>query len=262
MDLSPLEGTFGPAAIAIVAALVAVLVASGWLGRNRFVRLLKAVRQNPRALDRFYRRTIVSTWIIGLVVPVVLLLEPDLSPADVGLRWPAGDGLDYVVALLLVSTIVFGGLRRRRLIQSGRWADAGRSPMMALLPRTPTQRRLAVGISVTAGVVEEAIFRGLLIASAVAILRVPVEVAALLTLILFAWGHQYQGRAGMLGAGLLGVMFTGLYLISGSILLPAILHTTQDLVALLTIPVDKSGDAAPLRGDAAPPHSDATAQDA
>jgi membrane protease YdiL (CAAX protease family) len=190
-------------------------------------------------------------------VPAVLLLEPELNPADLGLRWPAGDGLDYLIALFLVTVIVFGGLRRRRLIQSGRWTEVGRSPVLVLLPRTPAQRWLAVGISVTAGVVEEAVFRGLLIASAAGILGVPVEFAALLTLALFAWGHQYQGRAGLLGAGILGVMFTGLYLISGSILLPVIVHTTQDLVALLMIPAPKSGGAAPLRGDAAPPRNGA-----
>jgi len=262
MDLSPLEGTFGKVATALVALLATVLVVSGWLSRGRFAKLFQAVQRNPRALDRFYRRTIVSSWIVGLVVPAVLLLEPDLAPADVGLRWPAGEGLDYAVALFLVAMIVFGGWRRRRFLLSGRWLGVPRSPMMVLLPRTPAQRRLAVGVSVTAGVVEEAIFRGLLIASGVAILRVPVEVAALLTLVLFAWGHQYQGRAGLLGAGLLGVMFTGLYLVSGSILLPAIVHTTQDLVALLMIPPTAGGDAAPLRGDAAPPHSDATTQDA
>jgi hypothetical protein len=110
MDLPPLEGTFGPAATAVVGLLVAVLVASGRLGRLRFARLLKAVKEDPRALDRFYRRTMVSTWIVGLVVPAVLLLEPGLAPADVGLRWPAGGGVDYLLALFLGSMLVFGGL--------------------------------------------------------------------------------------------------------------------------------------------------------
>ena len=261
MDLSPLEGTFSPAATAVVALLTAVLIASGWLGRSRFAKLLQAVRRDPQALDRFYRRSMVATWTMGLVVPLMLLIEPDLTPADVGLRRPAGGGLDYALALFLVAVMVIGGLRRRRFILSGRWPGVYRSPMMVLLPHTPTQRRLAAGISVTAGVVEEAIFRGLLIASSVAIFRVPVEVAALLTLILFAWGHQYQGRAGLVGAGLLGVLFTALYLISGSILLPAIVHTTQNLVSLLLVPPppteDEGEGAAPSRGDASPPRSPA-----
>ena len=258
MDLSPLDGKFGPVATVLVALLVAVLVAGGRLSRNRFARLLKAVGQDPRALDRFYRRTIISTWTVGLVVPAVLLLEPDLDPADLGLGRPAAAfGLDYIMAAFLLIVLVFGGLRRRRLILSGRWPDAYRSPMMALLPRTPAQRRLAAGVSVTAGVVEEAIFRGLLITSASTILGVPVEFAALMTLVLFAWGHQYQGRAGVAGAGLLGVMFTGLYLISGSILLPAIRPPAQDLVGRLLIPQNAGGGgAAPFWVDAAPPRQE------
>jgi uncharacterized protein len=241
MDLSHLEGTFGAAATVVVALLVAVLVAAGWLGRSRFAKLLKAVRQDPRALDRFYRRSMVATWTMGLTVPLVLVVEPDLAPADVGLRWPAGGGLDYILALVLVAAMVFGGVRRRRFILSGRWPEVYRNRVMVLLPRTPAQRRLAVGISVTAGVVEEAVFRGLLIASVVAIFGVPVGVAALLTLALFAWGHQYQGGTGLVGAGLLGVAFTGLYIISGSILLPVLVHTTQDLVSLLLIPPPPEG---------------------
>lgn len=236
MDLSHLQGAFGLDASLLVALVVAILAASGWLSRRRFAGLLAALRRDPRALNRFYRRSIVSTWILGLSVPLVLLFEPGPTPADLGLRWPAGDGLDYALALLVLITLIIGGLRRRRFILSGRWPDAARNPVMALLPRTPAQRLLAAGISVTAGVVEEALFRGLLIAAGVGILGVPVEVAAIPALALFVWGHQYQGTAGLLGAGFLGLMFTGIYLISGSILLPVILHTAQDLVALLLTP--------------------------
>jgi len=236
MDLSHLQGTFGLDASLLVALIVVTLAGSGWLSRGRFAKLLVALRQDPRALDRFYSRSMVAAWILGLSVPLVLLFEPGPTPADVGLRWPAGGGLDYALALLVLIMLVVGGLRRRRFILSGRWPDAARNPVMALLPRTPAQRLLAVGISVTAGVVEEAIFRGLLIAAGVGILGVPVEVAAVPALALFVWGHQYQGGAGLLGAGILGLMFTGVYLISGSILLPVILHTAQDLVALLLVP--------------------------
>lgn len=255
-----LEGTFGLDAGLLAGLVVATLAAGAWTGRRRFATLLAAVRRDPRALDRFYVRSMVASWILGLSVPLVLLFEPGPTPADLGLRWPAGHGIDYLVALLLLAILLVGGVRRRRFILSGRWPEAYRSPMMALLPRTPAQRRLAVGISVTAGVVEEAIFRGLLIASAASILGVPIELAAVLSLALFTWGHLYQGAAGMLGAGLLGGLFTLVYLISGSLLLPVVLHVAQDLVALLLIPSPgaKGDDAAPLRRDAAPSRSEQT----
>jgi hypothetical protein len=51
----------------------------------------------------------------------------------------------------------------------------------------------------------------------------------------------------MIGAGLLGLMFTGVYLISGSLLLPIILHTAQDLVALLLARPGSPQEAPPKR---------------
>jgi membrane protease YdiL (CAAX protease family) len=75
----------------------------------------------------------------------------------------------------------------------------------------------------------------LLIAAGVA-LGLPVYLAAALSLALFGWGHVYQGRAGVIGAITLGLVFTLLYLITGSLLFPIILHIGQDIVAFLLTP--------------------------
>jgi len=210
MSLSHLDGAFGWPATAVVAILVAFLVLGGWLSRRRFAGLVRRIEREPGALDGFYRRIIATTWVLGLCVPLVLLIEPALTPADVGLRWPAGDGIDYAVALFLLFVIVLGGLRRRRQIQGGRLVAGGQ--LLVLLPRTASQRRLAALLSVTAGVVEEAVFRGLFIAAGVGVLGLPLSVSALLSIALFTWGHLYQGFGGMLGAAVLGVLFTSLYI--------------------------------------------------
>lgn len=235
MRLSHLEGTFLWPATAVVLLLVAYLLVGGWVSRRRFGRLIRVLESQPHALDGFYRRTIVLTWFSGLSVPLVMLLEPEVTPADLGLGRYAGEGIDLVVGAILLLGIVYGGVRLRQSVRSGRTTPPRRR-FTAMLPRTAAQRRLAVLVALTAGVVEEVLFRGLLITAGVGILGVPVAVAALLSLLLFIWGHQYQGRAGMFGAGLLGAVFTGFYLISGSLLVPIVLHATQDLVALLLTP--------------------------
>jgi membrane protease YdiL (CAAX protease family) len=220
-----------PAAI-IIGILFAILLVNAWLGRRRFARWLALRRQNPRVLTTFYLRLIAGTWALGLAVPITLLVSPRLDPAELGWRWPQDQGLGYALAgfLLVVMALSVRGQRRR----------AGRAlvpeHVALLLPTTTTQRWLAAGLSVSAGVVEEAIFRGLLIAAGVALLGISALTAGLLSLALFSWGHVYQGRAGVIGSAVLGLLFTLLYLITGSLLLPIILHIGQDLAAFLLTP--------------------------
>ena len=60
-------------------------------------------------------------------------------------------------------------------------------------------------LAVTAGVCEEIVFRGLLIAVGVHVLGLPLPVAAGLALALFAIGHLYQGPRGMIAVTLFGL---------------------------------------------------------
>jgi membrane protease YdiL (CAAX protease family) len=221
-----------PTAI-VLAILVAFLVANAWLGRRRFARWLALREGNPAALDAFYLRLIVGTWVLGLSVPLTLLVSPELSPADIGLRWPEPTVVGYGLAAYTGAVLYWGARGRRRRLMSGR-VDLP-SHIRAILPVTTKQRWLVVGLSFTAGIVEEAVFRGLLIAGGVA-LGLSVYAAAALSLVLFAWGHVYQGRAGVIGALTFGFVFTALFLITGSLLFPIILHVAQDIVAFLLTP--------------------------
>jgi membrane protease YdiL (CAAX protease family) len=222
-----------PAAI-VIGLLVAVLLVNAWLGRRRFARWLALRRQDPRVLTTFYLRLMGGTWALGLAVPITLLVSPRLDPAALGWRWPEDQGLGYALAGYLLVLIALGVRGQRRRQRAGRLRV--RENVSLLLPTTTTQRWLAAGLSLSAGVVEEAIFRGLLITAGVALLGLPALAAGALSLALFSWGHVYQGRAGVIGSAVLGALFTLLYLMTGSLLLPIILHIGQDLAAFLLTP--------------------------
>jgi membrane protease YdiL (CAAX protease family) len=49
----------------------------------------------------------------------------------------------------------------------------------------------------------------------------------------FGVAHAYQGRAGIVGTGLLGGGMAAMYLQTGSLLLPVVLHALIDLRFLL-----------------------------
>jgi membrane protease YdiL (CAAX protease family) len=99
-----------------------------------------------------------------------------------------------------------------------------------MLPSDRRERRLWWGISVTAGVVEELLFRGFLIWYFAAML--PLAVAALVASISFGVGHAYQGVKGVVGTGGVGLLMSALYLLSGSLWLPMILHAAVDVLQM------------------------------
>lgn len=113
-----------------------------------------------------------------------------------------------------------------------------RARIAALIPRTARERRYAAAVAVTAGITEEILFRGALIALGIEIFHLPATAAAALSLILFAGVHAYQGRLGMLSAGFLGFGFTAVTVLGGSLLPAIVMHIAADLCALLVVPAE------------------------
>ena len=82
-------------------------------------------------------------------------------------------------------------------------------------PRSPRENRLFILVSITAGVCEEILYRGLLLA--VLIPLVGTWPAVLLTSVVFGLGHTYQGTKGVVKTGLVGLVMALLTVFSGSL---------------------------------------------
>jgi len=222
----------------LMAVMLAIILGQFVLGTRFHRRLLAGLDADPR------RRAVFYTMIIGyggVRVAFVLLItftSVDLTVADVGWAWPGG-AIDYALAAWLLLVIGIGALRVRGAMARGRTLPL-RADLAPLIPRTTRERRLAVVVAFAAGITEEALYRGLLIAAATTLYDLPLAAAVAASLVLFVGGHAYQGRRGMLGSAFVGGLFTALYLISGSLLLPIVVHIVQDLVALLVIPAHPS----------------------
>ncbi|WAE72590.1 CPBP family glutamic-type intramembrane protease [Streptomonospora nanhaiensis] len=104
-----------------------------------------------------------------------------------------------------------------------------------LVPRTTAERAMAGGVAVTGGVFGELLYRGLFIAL-VAGLGAPLWMAAVLSVALFSVAHLYQGWWGLVSAGTSGTLFTVLYLGTGSIWVPVVVHVALDLRSLVFPP--------------------------
>lgn len=238
------------------------------LGRRAFTWLSRRRDGDARALTLLHAVTMGVHVLWGLVVFGVLLLSPDLVAADLGLRLPeawgpiAGGAVGGLLALtvfwLLVNGLPKGPGRSGRGRGRGRSArgrrDQGGSargrrssaPLSLpeperdrglLAPRTTAERAMAAGVAVTGGVFGELLYRGLFILL-VASMGVPLWVAAVLSVLLFSVAHLYQGWWGLVSAGASGALFTVLYLGTGSVWVPVLVHVALNLRSLVFPPAD------------------------
>ena len=103
-----------------------------------------------------------------------------------------------------------------------------------LIPRTSTEKIAFVGLSVSAGIAEELVFRSFLI---VALYHASGSMAAgvFISVAAFAVSHAYQGILGVLRVAALGLVLTAPFLLTGSVYPSMIAHTVLDLLAGLVL---------------------------
>ena len=98
-----------------------------------------------------------------------------------------------------------------------------------LAPQTPGEVRLFDMVAITAGVCEEILYRGLLLATLVSLVGTWPAVA--ITSLIFGLGHAYQGIAGIVKTGLIGLVLALLTVGSGSLFIAIVLHAVVDLTS-------------------------------
>jgi hypothetical protein len=166
---------------------------------------------------------------------VVLVLGLDWWTAG---RGPKALGLVIHPDLLLMAGCLFAAvimavfkwqaIKIRRLDPERKRKFIAKNPgIFEIIPSTPRQLRWFVGLSISAGITEELLYRGFLIWALNAYMDL--LVAAVLASVLFGLAHAYQGRSGILKTGAIGLIMAMLYIGSGTILLPMLLHAFMDI---------------------------------
>ena len=98
-----------------------------------------------------------------------------------------------------------------------------------LAPQSPTENRLFDMVSISAGVCEEILYRGLLLATLVSLVGTWPAVA--ITSLIFGLGHAYQGISGIAKTGLVGLVLALFTVSSGSLYIAIVLHAVIDLTS-------------------------------
>jgi CAAX protease family protein len=246
----PAFADLGPAQLSAVVIAVYLVVGEPFVGYVLHRRFEGRLRTDPAARRSFYRRLLVLEWGLALVALVVWAAAADVSAAQVGLvlpqRWPGVISWLACAALLVLVLVSTRALRSGalagpppevlRMTRPGeaRHAEPPGHATLALLPRSTSERRLFGLVGVTAGVCEEWLYRGFFLAVVGALLPgLPTAGLVLVAGVAFGLAHAYQGLSGILTTGVLGGVLAGVYLSTGSLLLPVLLHAAIDLRFLL-----------------------------
>jgi membrane protease YdiL (CAAX protease family) len=88
--------------------------------------------------------------------------------------------------------------------------------------------------------VSNSIFRGYLILRLKAITASPAA-AALLSDGIFSLGHGYEGSAGVVTVGFMGLVFALVYMWRESLVAPIVMHFLQDFIVIVLLPLFGKG---------------------
>jgi CAAX protease family protein len=180
----------------------------------------------PRARLWFYAALVGELWAAVAVVVSLWLYEGRpwtllrLGAPDGWRLWISVGSVLAVTVALGVTTVRLARLTRRKRVKM---------PTQAATRAPHTRHELAwwAAVSLSAGFSEELIFRGYLIWVLQPLLGL--WGAAILSVVVFAVAHAYQGAAGVVATGVVGGFLTLVVLIFGSLWPAVAIHMLIDL---------------------------------
>ena len=201
-----------------------------WRGAVRLKKLLALPSVSTKEKLVLYGATMAAQWVMTALVAWRALAR-GLSAVTLGLA-DYGSISTLLASLALAAFI--GGLHWLNLRRAGRSAGQASQRMRLLarriLPVNSVELLPYCALAVTAGVCEEFLYRGFAMG---ALFRVgfPAWAVVILAAVLFGLAHVYQGRSGILGTFVMGILF-GVVRLAYDTLVPVIMtHTVVDLVA-------------------------------
>jgi membrane protease YdiL (CAAX protease family) len=200
----------------------------GSIDTRRYVARIKAGQ--PANQVRFYVETSIMEWVFMAALGIAwwILGRPI---TDLGFKNLEGPELwgDTAVLVVIIGLLVYSWQSMKRASKEERKKLTDRlGPLVHFLPHTRRDLRYFFGASITAGIVEEIVYRGFALWYMGSFM--PLWVAVAVSSVGFGLVHSYQGASGAVRAGLLGLGLAIFYVLTGSIWLPILAHIAIDML--------------------------------
>lgn len=142
---------------------------------------------------------------------------------------------EIALGIALFVPVYYGATLLDGLLRSAGLSSPPSSLPEGLLPTGPGQTALAVLLVCVVALSEETIFRGYLLHRSRAISGSR-GFAVLVSTLIFAIGHGYEGAVGVLTVAVLGVVYASVALWRKSLVAPMVMHLLQDLLVIVILP--------------------------
>jgi membrane protease YdiL (CAAX protease family) len=172
---------------------------------------------------------------LALVSLVLFFLWRNKEPVT-WIGWTfKNSGKEVALGIVLYIPFSFGtGLLEKALQAVGFSVPSTPLPSF-LAARGMTEFLLALVLVVIIALAEETIFRGYLMLRFRDVTASPTG-AVLLSAAIFSLGHGYEGSAGVVTVGVMGVIFALVYLWRRSLVAPMVMHFLQDFIGIVLLP--------------------------
>src|SRR5580704_1641084 len=202
-----------------------------WRGSIRLKQLLAKPRVESRERVSLYLSTILFQWVAVGIAGWRAWAHGYTRP-ELGLG--TGPNLLRTIIAGIVGTILLASLHWMNFRRMGRLLDKlpPRVQAMAtrILPQSATERLPFSALAITAGCCEEFLYRGFAMA-AFARAGFPIWASVVVSSVLFGAAHLYQGRGGLIGTGILGLLFSAFRAYTGGRLPFPPCNAAVDIVA-------------------------------
>jgi uncharacterized protein len=206
-----------------------------WLGCIVYQRARKRfLSGDPLAKLRLYRSGVVEQ-IVTTAVVLGLWRFGGVSNMSLGIRTPYSWFWTTSVLVVLVALLLWSGLHMRPKAEKIR--ERFQQSLGILFPDSHQERNWFGALSIGAGISEELVYRGFLmyyLGEYVAHINLIEKI--LLSSLVFGIAHIYQGWKRAITTGVVGMILALMYVLSGSLLLPIVIHAVSDWRVLLMLP--------------------------
>jgi membrane protease YdiL (CAAX protease family) len=212
----------------LIAVLAIIVPIASYVSFNRLLR--RIADGEPVDRKAIFQSSTISQWVL-FVITIGAWMYQDRSFETLGFQLTI-DSTFYLAIGLTAACFIYLTMQLRQAmnpnaedLQNLR-SQHGR--LEALFPRNGNELGRFYLLSLTAGIVEETLWRGFMIWALSQVM--PLWMAATISVVGFGICHAYQGMANVPMVTLVGAILTVLFLLTGSLLLPMILHAGVDMM--------------------------------
>ncbi|HET6181219.1 MAG TPA: CPBP family intramembrane glutamic endopeptidase [Candidatus Sulfotelmatobacter sp.] len=197
----------------------------------------------PRKKVRFYWKIVAASWACAIVAVVTVgiatvyaiqTVPGEIAWLDRGSRGAMvlmGIAAGMLIAIFVPAVLALWSEKIR--VKAGKAAKK----LAFLVPSTGEERRWWWAVCLTAGICEEVVYRGFLLHYFHTLpFHLSLPWALVASSVIFGIGHLYQGVGGAVQTAVIGFVFCGIFLVTGSLLVPIVVHAVLDLRVLVLLP--------------------------